>query len=264
MYNAPAYMATVGNLDVVGPYDDQSWMVRKGTMLNISGVEGYKLKAGDRVAMLISCGFVSVVSGFKQGGYTNASEDGAYFTWGPEPTETQPGSYTICWCGNLPKYTCELGYDFNTKGGVIDVYGPDYFKNERHCIRGTACLIRMQGIGLEDGDMLIAMETEDCYVEGWYFDYYARNLSDPRDVAEELGVDAYSRPAYETTLPRLLQRFEFEYPNIQPPSRTPTRANSLYTLCRHLRDSRQDSAIEDVPEKCKLHCKTRYGNEILQ
>lgn len=158
-FSATDFAAYSGLISVKAPTASrENWFCQLGLECNISGISGYGLHNGDKIAVLVACGSGMFTTNFKGGGVsTKTYELGNKFLL---PQSVMYGVFKVCWCAG--ENLCSRGEDYDTEVGNLRVGGPDA-SALYVCHEWQPCNILIQGAALNDNDMIrVVPAGTDC------------------------------------------------------------------------------------------------------
>ena len=143
-----------GRISVVGPRTNQESGCSVGQPCSVSGIQGARIAAGDRLMVLSDCGRGIALPGFPSSGIleTSNSLDFAFTGNGSDILLSSPGIFRLCFCRPFPDNgePCEQPKSFRAKVGLMTASGP--FEQTATCNTGANCTLVLSGIGLQVGD----------------------------------------------------------------------------------------------------------------
>ena len=114
------------------------------------------LQDGDSYMVLETCGYLSAIPRFPEGGKAfTVINSGTSAIW---PVITAPGrAYRLCWCA--AGYKCDEVMEFRVDAGTMHIAGPE-MEQFRTCVSGRLCsLDNIRGHMLQPGDHWVVLDT---------------------------------------------------------------------------------------------------------
>ena len=180
-----------GSLHILGPVPlNQAVTCISGQSCSVDGLTGVGwTQAGDRIAILNTCGVSAASHGFGNGGIAElfvGFDRSASAFWTDATISASGGNYRLCWCGSgdekfnvtgsfasynttfLPHSqsnssigaACENPEDYHVDFGSFELLGPSDLDMSVTCIAGQSCrIVGVHGIGLSLADNWLVLDT---------------------------------------------------------------------------------------------------------
>ena len=150
----------IGGMLLIGPNPMEGGRTCiSGFPCAFDGLTGHYLSSEDQIILSDTCGVDAFLS---DGQITESPESfGASVTFGDTPLKISGGLYRLCWCsGNRDGSNhCVVGEDFKFDVGGLLLIGVAPLNQDKTCVSGSVCTMRITGTFLTTDDKFLILET---------------------------------------------------------------------------------------------------------